>query len=142
MLYKKGFSVFYTTADIGLHIIGENEKEVLKNAFKGISYLIGVPKTKTSNKHLKKESIEVDKESFESLIVNFLNEIIYLHEKTTSLPYKFKIKKLKNNSLNGIVYLFPQKFSKFRYELKAVTYHNLKIEKKRKYYHIRVIIDI
>ncbi len=142
MLYKKGFTTFYTTADIGLHIVGKNKKELIVNSFKGISYLIGTPKIKVNNRELKKESIKIKKESFESLIVNFLNEVIFIHEKTVSLPYKFKVIELKNNSLLGSIYLLPKNLSNFRYELKAVTYHNLKIVKKRKYYHIKILIDI
>ncbi len=142
MLYRKGFQVFYTTADVGLEVIGLNRIELIKNSFYGTSYLIGEPKRTKSKLHKEGHYLKVKKENFEGLIVNFLNEIIYFSEKYLCLPYEIEILNFELNNLEAKVFCLGRSLFKFRYELKAATYHNFSVIKKRKYIHMRIIFDI
>ncbi len=139
----KNFKVFATMADIGIEVRGTDIKNLIYNSIIGFSELLGKFR-KNSGIEQNKQTIKIRFESYESLIVKVLNELLYIYEvkelrligidkifvKEGTFQGNFKFGKIKNN--NFII----------NNSIKAVTHHNIKIEKKRKYYYIKIIMDI
>ena len=139
---NKGFKVFYTTADIGISVKGKTLENLFKNAAKGLSYLLVKKINSVNSFSLKK--IKLKAPSTEGFLVKFLNELLFFYE-TEFLLYK-DVKFHRFSDLEIIadiefINLTDGNFTPF-YDIKAATYHNLKIVKKRVYYYANIIFDI
>ena len=108
------------TADIKLKIYGNDFADLLENSGHALSDLILPGKNKSEI--AREFSIEGD--SDEQLLVKFLNELIYLLQSENLIFCKFDID---DNPM---------------YDVKAATYHDLRIEKTRNGLTAQVILDI
>ncbi|MQY61198.1 hypothetical protein GH153_05115 [bacterium] len=152
------FRVIDHTADIGLLIKGKNKEELFAEAARGMFSIIAGGRL---NPHLPPLShppdgspslrgriekggirIEVEGLTLEELLVAFLSELLYLAEKEKAIFNRFKveIKKMKNGFyLQGRI----RKNSQIpKREVKAATYHNLKVEKKGNFWQTTIILDV
>jgi len=74
-LNSKDIKVFYTTADIGISIRGKTIEKLFLNAAKGLSLLL-VKEIKETSEEKKTADLEFYSDSYEILLVKFLNEIL------------------------------------------------------------------
>lgn len=136
----KKYSVFSHTADIGLNVYAKTIKDIFKNAAEGMFSLLSSSVNK--NKAIKKE-FSVKGYDPENILVNWLNELLYLAYSEKALFHSYKIISLGKNSLTALVNGFKMyKDVSFPYEIKSVTYHNIKIKKTKTGYRTQVIFDI
>ncbi|HDN97651.1 MAG TPA: archease [bacterium] len=134
----KKFEFISHTADVGVKVYGETIEELFENSGKAL-FEIMAPVCEDVKV---KEKVSVEGESYEELLVKFLNELIYLSEKKSLKGEEFKIKiERKNNSLRLDGEVSGRKIKGVEREVKAATYHNLKIEKDREYNCI-IIFDL
>lgn len=89
--------------------------------------------------------IAVEGTDNESLLVNFLNELIYLYNVEHKFYWAFEITvtseaKQSRYRLSGHVWGLPVR--QVSAELKAATYHGLKVEKKKNVWEATVVFDI
>ncbi len=136
----KNFEIIYHTADVGVKVWGKTLKGVFKNSAKSLLTLISdVKKVEPSIKV--KGRVEGD--DIEELLVNFLNEIIFIHEMENMVFSDVEItsfnKKKVNFTLFGEKYN-PEKHS-INFGVKACTYYGLKINKKDSIFETRIIFD-
>ncbi|MCK4245117.1 MAG: archease [Candidatus Omnitrophica bacterium] len=153
------FRVIDHTADIGLLIEGKSKEELFTESAAGMFSIIAGGKLCRGRIHptrgLDKSSpykgnsygiefkIKVTAKTLEELLVSFLNELLYLAEKEKAIFAQFKIKigKIKNRfCLKGKI----KKNSQIpKREIKAATYHNLKVlQKKPNLWQTRIIFDL
>lgn len=135
------YKIIDHTADLGIWVSGSDIKELFENAGKGIFDLIaGLENISPENKSI----IEVEGKDREELIVNFLNHLIFEFEVHLRVYRDFDIIDLRNESLiaEGKWEKFNNKKHPIRYAIKAVTYHNLRIWKKRNKFYLSLIFDI
>lgn len=142
----KPYDLISHTADIGLKVRGRTLKDLFENAAKGM-FWIAAGKAKKF-KDLKVLSLKVDISGeagdFEELLVDWLSELLYLSNKKKILFTDFKVQKLEEKSLVSKVQgvkVDPKKFP-IKTEIKAVTFHNLKIEKDSQGFHADIIFDV
>ena len=134
------FEVIDHTADVGIIAYGSDLREAFANSAYGMFSLIadldGV-KEKVSRK------VDVHSTDEEALLVDWLNELLYLFDVEHVIFKRFDITALSQNSLQAKVY--GEKIDTSRHQLKtavkAATYHMLKIEKNKEI-KIRFILDI
>jgi len=124
------FEPFETTADVGLRVYGKNPVELFENASKGMFSLIFEP-FQLQNFVIK--NIEIEGDNPEDIIVSLLSELIYLLE-----TQNFVLSNLKGREINPKKYTFTlegESYNKekhsFLMQIKAVTFHNLKIKKEK-----------
>ena len=134
------FKVLDHTADVGIIAYGVDLKQAFANAARGMFSLI----TELKNvRELLQEEITVTAADAESLLVVWLNELIYLFDTENFLGKNFKITELDDTHLKARLY--GEKVDRSRHHLKmgikATTYHMLQI-KHNKGYQVRVIFDI
>ncbi len=141
----KPYEIIEHTADVGLKVNGSSLKELFENAAGGMFSIIGGErKTEPPRPILKKIQIKKESDSFEELLVAWLSECLYIFNKEGILFRDFKILELNNSTVKGEVSGEKIDFLKFplQTEIKAVTFHNLKIEEDKKNFNCTIIFDV
>jgi len=129
------------TADIGLLIKGKNKEQLFAEAARGMFSIVAGGRINGKLK-VKSLKLEVTGPTLEELLVSFLNELLYLAEKEKAIFNRFEveIKKIKNRFyLQGRI---KENSQVPKREVKAATYHNLKVEKKDNFWQTTIIFDV
>lgn len=141
----KPYEIIGHTADVGLKVTGVTLKELFENAAKGMFEIIGGKAQRTSGITTHKK-IEIKKETeiFEELLVNWLSELLYVFNKEEILFSDFKVLELNNSGVVGEAYGAKIDLSKgtLQTEIKACTFHDLKIEEDIKGFSCSIIFDV
>ncbi len=137
---NKDYEIIEHTADIGIKLTGRFLTEILWKAIHATADLLsgGIeiqPKIE--------RGFSTKEENIETALVSILEEIIYLFEKESFLPSMCSVRiengvyeiKLKGDIVSA-------EDIKNGTEIKAVTYHQLKIKEVRNGYEATVIFDI
>jgi SHS2 domain-containing protein len=138
---NKAFEVIDHTADVGIIAYGADIEELFSNAALALFSLIIEPESIENKFHL---DLEVHSEDIDSLLVEWLNEIIYLFDVKRTLFNRFDIISLTNNRLKATCYGedFNTMKHKIKTGVKAATYHMLKLDKSDDGFKAQVILDI
>jgi SHS2 domain-containing protein len=138
---KKTFEIIDHTADVGIIAYGADVEELFSNAALALFSLITEPERIEEKLHL---DLEVNSEGRDSLLVEWLNELIYLFDVKHILFNRFEIESLTHNDLNATCYgeNFDPMRHKIKIGVKAATYHMLKLEKNGGGYKSQIIFDI
>jgi SHS2 domain-containing protein len=140
MTMTKEFEVLEHTADIGIIAYGADLKQAFANAAKGLSSLITDPGAVEERLRRDMELSAADKES---LLVDWLNELVFYFDTEGILFKRFDIIELDGNHLRARGY--GEKVDSSKHQIKrgvnAATYHMLKIERDKGYL-VQVLFDI
>jgi SHS2 domain-containing protein len=135
------FKILEHTADIGIIAYGEGINQAFINAAKGLFSLIIDPIEVSARKTWE---IAVTAPDREALLVNWLNELIYLLDAEGVLFKDFEIIEITETALKAKGYgeKINTKKHHLKREVKAATYHQLKIEQTTDGWRAQVIFDI
>jgi SHS2 domain-containing protein len=137
----KSYEILNHTADIGIIAYGKDLKELFTNAGKGLLSLVIDPE---EIRVKVKRDIEVNAPDRETLLVNWLDELIFIMDTKELLLKDFKVTNISENTLK--VEASGEKIKKSKHhlkrEVKAATYHHLKIEQSEKIWRAQIIFDI
>ena len=134
------FKILDHTADVGIIAYGTDLKQAFANAARGMFSLI----TELKNiREILQREIAVNAADRESLLVTWLNELIYLFDTENFLGKKFEMTELDDTHLKAKVYgeMVDRSRHQLKTGIKATTYHMLQI-KHNKDYQIQVLFDI
>lgn len=135
------FRVLEHTADIGFEAFGASREELFANAALALIHLIVDLGTIRPSQEL---TIQAEGSSPEGLLVNWLSEILYLHDAERWLFRDFSLQELGENTIKATAR--GEKFDRARHQakmlVKAVTYHQLALEKTPQGWRARVYVDI
>jgi len=139
----KEFEFFEHTADIGVRVYAQNIEELFENSAKALFSLI------TENKELLpnlEREITLEAENLEELLVNWLNELISVFFTYKFLPRSYNIKIREKDPCSLEAFLkgsdYDPYINEVKTEVKAATYHNLKIEKDSSGFRTEIIFDV
>ena len=136
----KDFEILDHTADVGIIAYGVDLGQAFANAAKGLFSLITELDDVGEVFYRDIELTAVDRES---LLVGWLNELVYYFDTEGILFKRFDIIELNNSHLKAKGY--GEKADSAKHELKTgvkgATYHMLKIER-NKGYRVQVLFDI
>ena len=138
----KPYEIIEHTADVGLKVNGATLKELFENAASGMFDIIA-HKRSSANEH-KKIQIKKEVEDFEELLVDWLSELLYIFNSQKILFSNFKILELNNGGIIGEAFgekINPSK-NTLQTEIKAVTFHDLKIEEDKNNFSCQIIFDV
>lgn len=137
-----GYRVIDHKADIKIKVKGKKLNELFSEAMSGLLY-IAIKRKKREIKGFEKKKLSIEGFDMEDLLVRFLNELIYLIS-AKKIPLKIEKMKLSEKNLEAEILIAPFKEEWFevKTELKAATYHNLKIEKMKDGFLTRVVFDV
>jgi SHS2 domain-containing protein len=138
---EKPFEVVDHTADIGIVAYGADIKQVFANAALGLFNLMA--DLDDFKEDLQRE-LELSAEDVEVLLVEWLNELIYIFDVEHIIFKRFEIERLTSTQIKARC--FGEKIKpgqhKLKREIKAATYHMLRISKEDGGYKVQVIFDI
>ncbi len=137
----KTYRLFDHTADLGMEFFGGSREELFVSAGAGIFDVItDINRIKTE----KTFQINVEGLDLEDLLVNWLRELLYLHQGKRMLLSEFHISEMDAVHLKGTVMgePFDAKKHEIKKEVKAATYHDIKVTECEGRWMARVIFDV
>ena len=137
----KRYEQFPHTADIGIRVFGKDLKELFANAafalFDTLADLEGI-------KPSIEESVKVEGDSPEGLLVAWLDELLYLFYTKEIIFSEFRIEELSDKKLTATAFgkSVSSNRNRLKTEIKAATYSGLKIDKSGTGYKVEIILDV
>lgn len=128
------------TADLGMAVYGTSLKELYSNsAFAMFDLITDISKVEPKLSIV----IEVEGNNPEELMVNWLSELLYVLESRSLLLIEFNILDVDQDRLKAEVRGEPYDPARHEFftEIKAATYHQLKIEKVNDRWKAQIIFD-
>lgn len=137
----KHFEILDHTADIGLVVYGENLKVLFENAGEAFFHLI--TDLRKVRRRVKRR-INIGGESLDRLMVDWLNELLYLHDVENFLFKGFKVESVGEGGLKAVVKGEPYQegIHVIKTEVKAVTYHRIEVRQKNGRWRAQIILDL
>jgi SHS2 domain-containing protein len=125
---EKDFEIIDHTADVGIAAYGADMSQAFANAARALFSLITELDDVAEVLH---RDVELTAPDQESLLVEWLNELIYLFDTENIIFKRFDITQLNHTQLKARSY--GEKVDKSKHKLKtgvkAATYHMLKVDK-------------
>ncbi len=129
------------TADMGLEAQGGSLAELFSEAAQALREMLFGPATGREEQTI---HLRVTGQDQGELLVNWLNEILYLFEVRGIYPVSFSIERIDAHSVCGLVH--GERFHPERHPVervvKAATYHQLLVEKDGDEWRARVYLDL
>jgi SHS2 domain-containing protein len=137
----KRYEILDHTADTGVIVYGENLKALFENAGEAFFHII------TDLKKVKlriEKHIVIEGESLERLLVDWLSELLYLHDVENLLFKQFKIESVGKDGLKAVAKgePFEEGVHAIKTEVKAVTYHQIEVRQEKGLWRAQVIFDL
>ncbi len=136
-----GFEFVEHTADLALCARATDERELFVQAARGMYGLLGQLQPGTQ---LVETTIEVHAPDVESLLHDWLTELLWQLDSEKCLFERFHFTRFDPQRLaarcSGTIY--DQNHSERSVEIKAVTYHDLSIERHGDVYEVTIVFDI
>ncbi len=124
-------------SDVGIVAFGKDKREILENAAYGMFSLMADLSQVEAKERFE---IEAEGDSLDSLLVNWLNELIFYEDSKKILLKEFKINKLTDSKVEGVV--SGEKIDMDRHSIyrpiKAATYNQLQISKNQ----AKIVFDV
>lgn len=135
------FTLLDHTGDVAVLIRGRNLEELFQNAAKALFFLI------TDRRRIRKrrtENIQVSAPDLESLLVAWMGELLFLFDARGLLLRSFQFQRLEGGWLEARAWGEPYEEGRhpIKTGLKAVTYHQARLEKLGGIWRARIILDI
>ena len=135
------YEIIDHTADLGIIVKGPDVKSLFILAAQAMTDLMveGEIRDKTAIR-----DILVEGEDFPDLMVRWLGEILYLFEGENLMVHSIEIKSISPIQLKSTLSLssFEPEYHQVLREIKAVTYHQISVDKSDDGWEARVIFDI
>jgi SHS2 domain-containing protein len=135
------FDYFEHTADLGLRVTAISLEELLTESARGLlAMLLANP---DAVRPVQERVIHLGAEDSSYLLFDWLSELLYAFETDKLLFSAFDLK-LENKELSAICRGEPMDPSRHQmeHEVKAITYHGLKVEQTGSSWQAEVIVDI
>ncbi|WP_161982253.1 archease [Dictyobacter alpinus] len=138
---RKPYEVFEHTADIGIHAYGSTLEELFVHAAEGMESLMVAPE---QVRVTTTRQISVEGHDPVSLLISWLNELIFLFDTEYLLFRTFTLEVISETQVRGRA--DGEVYDRQRHDLssaiKAVTWHEAAITQTAEGYQARIIFDI
>jgi SHS2 domain-containing protein len=141
LMAREPFEVFDHTADVGIQAYGQTLAELFMHAAQGMESLLVPPEQVRTAVH---REITVEGHDTLSLLIAWLNELIFLFDTEYLLFRDFELSALSETSLTARA--FGEPYDSTRHELscgiKAATWHEAAVIDIAEGYSARIIFDL
>lgn len=129
------------TGDVGVVVEGQSLEELFQHAAESFFDIITEPE------HIEavtSRSVSLDAPGLEELLVDWLNEFLYLFDTQTLLFGRFVIERLTEQHLEATAWgeHYDEKKHPIKTIIKAVTFHQLRIENQGGTWRAQIIFDL
>jgi SHS2 domain-containing protein len=135
------YQILDHTADLGIRVFGNSLPELFANAGFSLFDLIADPGSVDVDGTV---SFTVEGNDWPDLMVNYLRELLYLWSGEEKLVCGIRLRKLSEYQLTAEIdfaYYDPKRH-RIRQEIKAVTYHGIRVERCGQKIFSEIILDI
>jgi len=133
------YEILEHKADLKIRAFGKTKEELFLNMMIGMNENMK-PEIKKPIEKTKRE-IKIESPDLDSLLVDFLSEVLYLIQVNKEIYNNIEFKKFTDTEIEAE--LFGQKAERFGEDIKAVTYHQLDVcQTKGGTWEARVLFDI
>ncbi len=135
------FEILEHTADIGFRAWGASAAELFQNAALAMMAIAAESDSIDEREEL---PVELKAEDYESLMVDWLSEVLYLFDASRFAARRFVVDEISPNGLRARLLGEPRDPRRHPWELiiKAVTYHQLKVVETNGRWETEVYLDI
>lgn len=129
------------TGDARIEIYGESLEALFENAGVALFHVITDPSTVEEKVE---RGIVLGYETVEVLLVDWLGELLYLHDVEGLLLKRFEVRRMENERFEGRAWGEPFQEGRhvIRTEVKAVTFHQVEVNEEGGRWRARVILDL
>jgi SHS2 domain-containing protein len=120
----KKYEILEHKADFKIRVFGKSKEELFSNALSG---MVAGLQPEFSNQKTVIRKIKVSSVDLAALLVDFLSEALYLIQTNKEVYDRIVFARLTDNEL--ATELFGKKIEGFGQDIKAVTHHDLTIDK-------------
>ncbi len=121
---RKKYQLLEHRTDLKIKVFGRSKKEIFLNSLLAMeNYLSPL----TGKRETRKRKIKLKSIDLEILLADFLNQILYLNQTFREIYSGIDFKKLSEKEIEAEI--LGNKVLGFKREIKAATYHDLKVEK-------------
>jgi SHS2 domain-containing protein len=133
------YEILEHTADIGVRAYGETLAEVFECTTRALAEIAGIWHPGSGEEVM----IEVESEDLGSLLVDWLSEVLYLEDERSAAIAGIEMTRVEHGHVSGAVTLRPLDSDPVEgVQIKAVTYHQLLVERAPGGWTARVFFDI
>jgi protein archease len=134
----QGFLEFDHTADWGLHVWAGDLASLFIQSALGMNALCGIALSPAATPIRLTRAIHLSALDAETLLVSFLSELLYFEEEGLGFD-EFDLV-VHDNSLDGR--LFGGEIVRQEIEIKAVTFHNLRVLEDDAMFQVSIVFDV
>lgn len=137
----KRFETIDHTADVGIRVYGASRRQLFENAAVGMFTLMVDPDTVAQAAAY---TVSAEAPDGDSLLVEWLNELLFLAESRAVLLSRFELHELGETRLSARVFGEPADPGRHRLEteIKAATYHMLRVSRDDGTWSAEIIFDV
>jgi SHS2 domain-containing protein len=138
---QEGYRILEHPADVGIEVHGKSLREVFEYAALGLMSIIVDP---TGIDPVEQRFLAITGTDLENLLVKWLSEILYLYDGQEFVLSDVTIERISPRRIEAFVTgdIVDPGRHQFRTDVKAVTYHQLKVEEREDGCMARVFLDI
>jgi SHS2 domain-containing protein len=135
------YEEFEHPADIGLRAKGRSLAELFENAGQGMIELMLDPRTVRARQS---RPITASGDDTEMMLVAWLEEILFAFDADGFAPREVQIELLAEGQVRGCLRgeAVDERRHELRNAIKAVTWHDLKVQRRGDAYEVRIIFDV
>ncbi|MBM3251053.1 MAG: archease [Candidatus Nealsonbacteria bacterium] len=122
----KKYEILEHRADLKIRVFGKTKEELFLNAVLAIKDGLR-PKIQSTKSKIR--NIKTESSNLETLLVDFLSEVLYLIQVNKEVYNKVRFKKFSDTEIKAE--LSGQKIERFGEDIKAATYHNLDVHQEK-----------
>ncbi len=137
----KRFRTFDHTGDVGVFVYGASPSELFVHAAEALFHIMTRP---PAIKEVIRRHISRTADGYETLLVAWLSEFLYLFDTASLLFRRFEILTLDSTKIDAIAWGEPYDARRHPITtvIKAVTYHDLKVVQDKGLWKTKIVFDI
>ncbi|MDA1315504.1 MAG: archease [Acidobacteria bacterium] len=135
------YEILEHTADIGFRATAATPAELFRNAARAMMAIAVDPETLSGDQE---RTVTVTGDGYPDLMVNWLSEVLYFFDSDEFAGRDFRVDEITENRLCATIIGEPRDPQRHTWELiiKAITYHQLKVEEVNGRWQAEVFLDI
>jgi SHS2 domain-containing protein len=140
----KRFEFLEHTADIAVRVYGATLKELFTSAALAMYAVLVAKKKNRPQAQLREVAFEKSADKPEDLLKSWLDELLFYFSTEGLILHRIKALTLSEGAFSAKVLLdsLDAEYYEIQNEIKAVTYHELKVEKVRNKWRAHIIFDV
>lgn len=136
-LELKKYQILDHPADLKIRAYGKDLEELFNNI---LAAMVEAMQPTTSIPEEISRGVKIKSRDLESLVVDFLSDVIYETDLNDAVFKKLEAEKLTEQELEGRI--IGHKIKSFKTEIKAVTWHELEIKNESGHWQATIVFDI